>query len=90
MRVCKIDRHSFYMDPDGRIHEYGADSRIYDPSTDQDYIEDDTGHRIELEDALWMGVPGEFAWWFILRWRREARSAANLLRVPPNFIVEVI
>ena len=91
MRVCKIDRHTFYMDPDGRIHEYRAQSRIYDPSTGEDYIEDETGHRMPLEDGLWMGIPGEFAWWFILRWRREVRKAADLLQdIPPNFIIMVV
>lgn len=89
MRLCRVDRHTFYMDADGRVHEHKAQSRIYDPLTDEDYIEDETGQRMPLEDGLWMGIPGEFAWWFILRWRREVRAAANLLRLPPNFIIEV-
>ena len=90
-RICKVSRHAFYMDDEGRIHEYRASSRTLDPKTGETYIEDETGSRKPLEDGLWNGIPGEFCWWQIKNWKREAAVAYGILStIPPNFLYDLV
>ena len=90
-RICKVARHAFYMDDEGRVHEYRASSRTLDPKTGETYIEDETGSRKPLEEGLWNGRPGEFAPWLIREWIREAAVAYGILStVPDNFVIDVM
>ena len=88
-RICKVDRHAFYMDDRGLIHEYGAQSRTLDPKTGETFIEGEDGSREPLETGLWLGVPGEFVPWYISHWKREAAVAYGILStIPPNFLYD--
>ena len=91
IRVCKVDRYAFYLDERGLVHEYRAQSRTLDPETGETFIEGEDGSRSPLESGLWRGVPGEFMWWEIRRWKREAAVAYGILStIPPNFLLDVI
>lgn len=90
-RICKVNMHAFYMDDDGRIHEYRASSRTFDPSTGEAYIEDETGARKSLEEVLWDSMPGEFCRWRIKNWKCEAATAYKIFStVPDNFVIDVM
>ena len=90
-RICKVNMHAFYMDDEGRVHEYRASSRTYDPSTGEFYIEDEVGVRKSLEDGLYNGIPGEFCRWRIKNWKCEAVTAYKIFStVPENFVFDMM